>query len=112
MGGLPHPQDDLTRRLLPTTGFQLIRQEERSLVVTSPFRIGEQPNIRYGIATISDAKDAIDVHQRLADQLWSSVIQGNAAADELHRLVRLARRTVVDQSSLRRVLPGRALLEE
>jgi len=25
-----------------------------------------------------------------ADQLWSSVIQGNAAADELHRLIKAA----------------------
>ena len=90
---IAHPpmgvQIGLTRRTLPTTGFQLVRQEERSLVVTSPFRIGEQPNIRYGIATISDAKDAIDVHQTLADQLWSSVIQGSAAADELNRIVKV-----------------------
>ena len=91
---IAHPpmgvQIGLTRRPLPTTGFQLVRQEERSLVVTSPFRIGEQPNIRYGIAAISDAKDAIDVHQALADQLWSSVIHGIAAADELNRLVKVA----------------------
>jgi transcriptional regulator with XRE-family HTH domain len=84
-------QIGLTRRPLPTTGFQLIRQEERSLVVTSPFRIGEQPNVRYGIATISDAKDAIDVHQTLADQLWSSVLLGNTAAVELQRLVKALR---------------------
>jgi transcriptional regulator with XRE-family HTH domain len=92
---IAHPpmgvQIGLTRRPLPTTGFQLIRQEARSLVVTSPFRIGEQPNIRYGIATISDAKDAIDIHQAMADQLWSSVIQGGAAANEIHRLVKAAR---------------------
>jgi len=91
---IAHPpmgvQIGLTRRPLPTTGFQLIRQEQRSLVVTSPFRIGEQPNVRHGIATISDAKDAIDVHQRLADQLWSSVLLGSAAADELRRLIKTA----------------------
>jgi transcriptional regulator with XRE-family HTH domain len=91
---MAHPpmgvQIGLTRRALPTTGFQVIRQEERSLVVTSPFRIGEQPNIRYGIATISDAKDAIDVHQALADQLWSSALLGNTAADELRRLIKAA----------------------
>jgi transcriptional regulator with XRE-family HTH domain len=82
---IAHPpmgvQIGLTRRPLPTTGFQLIRQEERSVVVTSPFRIGEQPNVRYGIATISDARDAIDVHQKLADQLWTSVLLGKIAAD-------------------------------
>jgi hypothetical protein len=82
----------LTRRPLPTTGFQLIRQEERSVVVTSPFRIGEQPNVRYGIATISDARDAIDVHQKLADQLWTSVLLGKIAADELRRLIKAAGR--------------------
>jgi transcriptional regulator with XRE-family HTH domain len=83
-------QIGLTRRPLPTTGFQLIWQEDRSLVVTSPFRIGEQPNVRYGIATISDARDAFDVHQKLADQLWSSVLLGNAATDELRRLIKAA----------------------
>jgi transcriptional regulator with XRE-family HTH domain len=81
-------QIGMTRRTLPTTGFQLIRQEERALVVTSPFRIGDQPNARYGIATISDARDAIDVHQAFADHLWSSVLMGNAAADEMRRLLR------------------------
>jgi transcriptional regulator with XRE-family HTH domain len=91
---IAHPpmgvQIGVTRRTLPTTGFQIIRQEERSLVVTSPFRIGEQLNVRHGIATISDARDAIDVHQTLADQLWSSALLGNKAADELHRLVKAA----------------------
>jgi transcriptional regulator with XRE-family HTH domain len=93
---IAHPpmgvQIGLTRRPLPTTGFQLIRQEERSVVVTSPFRIGEQPNVRYGIATISDARDAIDVHQKLADQLWTSVLLGKIAADELRRLIKAAGR--------------------
>jgi hypothetical protein len=74
----------------PTTGFQLIRQEGRSVVVTSPFRIGEQPNMHHGVATISDAKDAIDVHQAVADRLWSSVLLGGEAARELRRLVRKA----------------------
>ena len=83
-------QIGLTRRPLPTTGFQLIRQEARSVVVTSPFRIGEQPNMHHGIATISDAQDAIDVHQGLADRLWSSVLSGSEAAQELRRLVRNA----------------------
>jgi len=91
---IAHPpmgvQIAVTRRALPTTGFQIIRQEQRSLVVTSPFRIGEQLNIRHGIATISDAKDAIDVHQTLADQLWSSALLGNTAADSLHRLIKTA----------------------
>jgi hypothetical protein len=83
-------QIGLTRRPLPTTGFQLIRQEARSVVVTSPFRIGGQPNMRYGVATISDAKDAIDVHQNLADLLWSAVLLGSEAAQEPRRLVRKA----------------------
>ena len=83
-------QIGLTRRPLPTTGFQLIRQDSRSIVVTSPFRIGEQPNMRHGVATISDARDAIDVHQDLADRLWSSVLLGSEAARELRRLVKKA----------------------
>lgn len=81
-------QIGLTRRPLPTTGFQMIRQEDRSLIVTSPFRIGQRPNIRHGIATISDAKDAIDVHQAFADQLWSSALLGNAALDGLENLAK------------------------
>jgi transcriptional regulator with XRE-family HTH domain len=81
-------QIGLTRRPLPTTGFQLIRQEARTVVVTSPFRVGEQPNMHLGVATISDAKDAIDVHQGLADRLWSSVRVGSEAAQELRRLVK------------------------
>jgi transcriptional regulator with XRE-family HTH domain len=80
-------QIGLTRRRLPTTGFQLIHQDIKSLVVTSPFRIGDELNLNHGIATISDAADAITIHQNILQSWWSSALHGPAAVQELERLL-------------------------
>lgn len=80
-------QIGLTDRQLPTTGFQLIRQDARVLVVTSPFRVGNQPNLQDGIATISDAEEAVRIHEQVADSLWSSSLVGLAAAEEVEALL-------------------------
>jgi transcriptional regulator with XRE-family HTH domain len=80
-------QIGLTKRRLPTTGFQLIHQHERSLVVTSPFRVGDELNLQHGIATISDAGEAIAIHEKLAQTWWLSALHGPAAAQELERLL-------------------------
>lgn len=81
-------QIGLTRRPLPTTGFQILRLGEKRLLVTSPFRVGEQPNIRYGVATISEDEEALRLHETLAARLWESALTGPKALDELAKLVR------------------------
>ena len=38
---------------LPHTSFQIFRQPDRKILALSPFRLGEEPNIRVGVAMIT-----------------------------------------------------------
>ena len=54
----------------PTTSFQIFRQREQELLAISPFRIGDFPNMRIGVAMITNAPDAVDLHSNVAQELW------------------------------------------
>lgn len=72
---------------LPFTGFQLFRQPDRKLLVLSPFRLGSEPNVRVGVATITSAPDAVNLHEKSIDEMWRRALKGQAAADYLRRLL-------------------------
>ncbi|WP_366654848.1 helix-turn-helix transcriptional regulator [Fodinicurvata sp. EGI_FJ10296] len=72
---------------MPNTSFQIFGQTDRALLAISPFRLGEQPNIRVGVALITAAPEAIDLHQRIADDLWSRALKGPEAARYLRGLI-------------------------
>lgn len=84
-------QIGLTRRPLPTAGFQILRLNEKKLLVMSPFRVGEQPNLRYGVAMISEDEEALRLHETLATRLWDSALTGSKAIDELQKLIKTHR---------------------
>ena len=48
-------QIGVVREPVPGTSFQIFRQADRSVLAISPFRLGEQPNIRLGVALITSA---------------------------------------------------------
>ena len=64
---------------LPHASFQIFRQPDRHLLALSPFRLGEQPNIRVGVAMITSAPEALGLHEKMAKELWSRAIKGSAA---------------------------------
>ena len=78
-------QIGITRRPLPTAGFQLIRSANRKLLVLSPFRLIQQPNLRYGVAMITEDEEALSLHEMLAARLWESALTGSRAVDEINR---------------------------
>ena len=65
---------------LPHTGFQIFRQPDRQVLSVSPFRLGEQPNIRVGVAMITSAPEALALHQKAANEMWARAQKGAAAA--------------------------------
>lgn len=71
---------------LPISGFQIIRQAERSLVVTSPFRIGDLPNVRVGVASINDMGHVVQLHEGIANEMWTEALVGESAARHLEAL--------------------------
>jgi transcriptional regulator with XRE-family HTH domain len=64
---------------LPHTSFQIFRQPDRKILALSPFRLGEEPNIRVGVAMITSAPEALALHETMARDLWSSALKGAAA---------------------------------
>ena len=72
---------------LSHTGFQIFRQPDRQVLTVSPFRLGEHPNIRVGVAMITSAPEALALHQNVVNQMWRSAMKGSQAAAFLRSLL-------------------------
>jgi transcriptional regulator with XRE-family HTH domain len=64
---------------LPHASFQIFRQPDRQVLALSPFRLGEEPNIRVGVAMITSAPEALALHEKMANDLWRRALKGAAA---------------------------------
>jgi hypothetical protein len=72
---------------LPGTGFMIFRQGDTSTLSISPFRLGENPNFRVGVAMITSAPEAVTLHQNVVQDAWRTAIKGQAAAAYMNRLL-------------------------
>jgi transcriptional regulator with XRE-family HTH domain len=73
---------------LPHASFQIFRQPDRQVLALSPFRLGEQPNIRVGVAMITSAPEALALHEKMAKDLWRRALKGAAAVDFMKGLMK------------------------
>jgi len=80
-------QIGLVTDTLPLNGFQLFRHADRSTLTISPFRLGEQPNIRVGVAMATSAPEAITLHEKIVKDAWRSAMKGSEAAQFLRELL-------------------------
>jgi hypothetical protein len=60
---------------------------DTKMLTVSPFRLGEQPNIRLGVAMITSAPEAITLHEKAVNEMWRGAIKGPAAAAHLRGLL-------------------------
>ena len=76
--------------IVPETlpGFQIFRQPDRQLLSLSPFRLGERPNVRVGVAMITGAPEALELHQRTVTEMWRRALKAGAAAKFLRQLIK------------------------
>ncbi|NKB21499.1 MAG: helix-turn-helix domain-containing protein [Alphaproteobacteria bacterium] len=72
---------------LPHTSFQIFRQADRKVLAMSPFRLGEQPNVHGGIAMITSAPEALELHERTVQDLWRRALRGAEAANFMRQLI-------------------------
>ncbi len=72
---------------LPHSGFQIFRQPDREVLALSPFRLGEEPNIRSGIAMITSAPEALILHQKAIEGMWQRALKGAAAVKFLREIL-------------------------
>lgn len=75
---------------LPHNSFQIFRQSDRRILTLSPYRLGEQPNVLGGIAMITSAPEALDLHQRTVESMWRRARKGPEAARFLRGLMERA----------------------
>lgn len=80
-------QIGIVREPVPATSFQIFRQSDRSVLAISPFRLGEQPNIRVGVALITSAPEAMTLHEDIAARLWAEALKGEDAAAYLESMI-------------------------
>jgi len=72
---------------MPNETFQIFTGQDETYVATSPFRLGEMPNIRTGIATITTAADAVAMYRKMIDRLWHDAAKGKQGAELLRSLL-------------------------
>jgi hypothetical protein len=80
-------QIGIVREPVPATSFQIFRQADRTVLAISPFRLGEQPNIRLGVALITSAPEAMTLHEDIAARLWQQSLKGSEAASYLEAMI-------------------------
>ncbi len=73
-------QIGVVEEMLPGVSFQVFQSGRITKLAVSPFRLGELPNIRGGIAMVTDAPDAVGYYTKLADDLWQSAEKGARGA--------------------------------
>jgi transcriptional regulator with XRE-family HTH domain len=85
----------LLEHTLPNITFQLFRNKDRIHLGLSPFRLGgELPNIRLGLAMVTAEAQAVELYEKLAEDLWRHAHKGRDAV----RLLRAA----LDRSGISR----------
>jgi transcriptional regulator with XRE-family HTH domain len=80
-------QIGIVRDTLPHSSFQIFRQPDRPVLAVSPFRLGEQPNVRIGVAMITSAPEALALHERTAEELWRRALKGRDGATYARELI-------------------------
>jgi hypothetical protein len=56
--------------------------------MTSPFRLGEQPNVRNGVAMVTSAPEPLALHRQAAEEMWKRAFKGPAAAKFLREVMK------------------------
>jgi len=80
-------QIGIVQDTLPHTSFQIFRQPDRQILALSPFRLGEEPNIRVGMAMITSAPEALALHEKMAREPWASALKGSAAVQFMRAMM-------------------------
>jgi transcriptional regulator with XRE-family HTH domain len=78
----------LLEETLPNITFQLFRKRKQTSLGLSPFRLGgELPNIRLGLAMVTSDELAVELYQKLADDLWRNAHKGGDAVRILRAIL-------------------------
>lgn len=93
---------------LPHTHFQIFRMSDAKMLTLSPFRLGEQPNIRLGVAMITSAPEAISLHEKVVNEMWRGAIKGLDAAAHLRSLLAIDEKKIAPAQPMALSEPSQA----
>ncbi|MBD9531351.1 helix-turn-helix transcriptional regulator [Comamonas sp. CMM01] len=72
---------------MPSATYQLLRGPQHHVLLHSPFRLGELPNVRNGIAMVTTSPEAVRLHENMTQTLWNAACKGREGARRLRALV-------------------------
>lgn len=72
---------------MPASTFQVFSGRETTTLAVSPFRLGELPNVRNGIATVTASPEAISMYEAMIAKLWKASYKGKAGAQYLRKML-------------------------
>lgn len=73
---------------MPATSFQVLYGPQRTVLAVSPFRLGEMPSIRNGVATITAAPEPVRLYEAMTERLWKDALKGKTGASQLRKLLK------------------------
>lgn len=79
----------LVEDTLPNVTFQLFYAGSEVQLAVSPFRLGELPNVRLGVATVTAAREPVELYETMVKDLWARSLRGSAGANRLRALTDL-----------------------
>ncbi|MEO8857198.1 MAG: helix-turn-helix transcriptional regulator [Burkholderiaceae bacterium] len=82
-----HVQIGLIDDAMPAATFQLFLGPKHAVLAVSPFRLGELPNVRNGIATVTASPEAVRMYEEMVSRLWKGAYKGKAGAQHLRKLL-------------------------
>lgn len=72
---------------MPASTYQVLTGPSHRVLMQSPFRLGELPNVRNGIATVTASQEAVALHERMTTHLWATANKGQQGAQRLRDLL-------------------------
>jgi transcriptional regulator with XRE-family HTH domain len=81
-------QVGIVEESLPHTRFQIFRMSDSKVLTITPFRLSERPNVRLGIAIVTSAVDAVELHEKVVQDMWRGALKGPLAGDHLRGILK------------------------
>lgn len=82
-----HAQIGLVYDTMPASTFQVFTLGRKKALAVSPFRLGELPNVRNGIATVTESPQALRLYENMISKLWRHAYKGKSGARYLRQLL-------------------------
>ena len=82
-----YAQVGLVDDAMPSATYQVLTGAHHRVLMLSPFRLGELPNVRNGIAMVTASPEAVALHEQMTTQLWAQASTGKEGAARLRALL-------------------------